>query len=294
VIATIVVFLAQALTASVPIVLAALGGTISERSGVPTISLEGYVLGGAFGAAAAGLATDSTAVAVLAGAATGTALGAVFALGVVTYRANAIVTGVAVNLLAVAGTRIAIKVLYDSSSNSPPLLTRGARAGSLAVAALLDSLARPLAWLTPIAVLAVFIVLSRTVYGLRVSAAGEHPEACRSLGISIERVRWGALTSGGTIAALGGAHLSLSQHQFVSLMSGGRGFLSLAAVILGGWHPLRVCLAALCIGTLQALEATLAGRVSVPPAWLQALPFAATLLAVVGLVGKTRPPRALG
>jgi simple sugar transport system permease protein len=99
---------------------------------------------------------------------------------------------------------------------------------------------------------------------------------------------------GGAIAALGGAHLSLDQHEFVAYMSGGRGFLALAAVILGGWNPLRACVAAVCIGGLAALEATLAGRVPFPPAVLQALPFAATLVAVVGIVGRTRAPRALG
>lgn len=289
----VLVFLAQTLTAAVPLVCAAMGGVLSERSGVATISLEGYVLGGAFGAAVAALATGSVTAAVIAGVLSGAALGALFALGTVTLRANSIVVGVAINLLAAAGTRVALKVLYDSASNSPPLLTRAARTGSLARVALLDALAAPVAWLAPLVVLGVALVFARTVTGLRVTAAGEHPEACRAQGVSVERVRWGALAAGGAIAALGGVHLTLNQHEFVAYMSNGRGFLALAAVILGSWRPVRVCVAAVAIGALAALETTLAGRVPLPPAVLQALPFAATLIAVVGLVGRSRAPRAL-
>ncbi|MEI8256027.1 MAG: ABC transporter permease [Deltaproteobacteria bacterium] len=287
------VFVAQTVTASVPIVLAAMGGTLSERAGVATLALEGYLLGGAFGAAVAALAWQSTAAALLAAALVGAALGALFAIATVRLRANAIVAGVAINLLAAAGTRVALKVLYDSASNSPPLLNRAARSGALARVAFLDAVTQPVAWLAPLCVLAVYFTLNRTVFGLRVRAAGENPEACRAQGVSVDRVRFTALVLGGAIAALGGAHLTLLQHEFVAFMSGGRGFLGLAAVILGGWRPGRAALAAVAIGMLTALEATLAGRVPFPSAVLQALPFVATLIAVVGVVGRTRPPRAL-
>lgn len=290
----LLVFVAQTVTASVPIVFAAMGGTLSERSGVATIALEGYLLAGAFGAAVAAIAWQSTLAALIVAALLGAALGAVFAFATVRLRANAIVAGVAINLIAAAGTRVALKVLYDSASNSPPLLTRAARTGSLARVAFIEAVAQPVAWLAPLCVLAVMLTLDRTVFGLRVRAAGEHPEACRAQGVSVDRVRITALILGGAIAALGGAQLTLLQHEFVAFMSGGRGFLGLAAVILGGWRPGRVALAAVAIGMLSALESTLAGRVPFPSAVLQALPFVATLVAVVGLVGRTRPPRALG
>jgi simple sugar transport system permease protein len=294
VIAALLVFIAQTVTASTPLVLAAMGGVVSERSGVATIALEGYLLAGAFGAAVAALATGSAAAALGCAALAGGLMAAVFALGAVALRANAIVVGVAVNLLAAAGTRVALKVLYDSASNSPPLLTHAARAGSLSRVALTESLAQPAVWLAPLAVALVHLVLFRTVYGLRVLAVGEHPEAARSQGVAVGRVRIGALVLGGAIAGLGGAHLALHQHEFVAYMSGGRGFLALAAVILGSWRPTRAALAAVGIGALTALEATLAGRVHFRPAILQALPYAATLIAVVGVVGRTRAPRALG
>ena len=149
-IAILAVFIAQTVSASVPIVFAALAGTVSERSGVATISLEAYLLGGAFGAAVGALATGSAAIALILGALFGAALGALFALGAVTLRANAIVVGVAINLLAGAGTRVALKVLYDSASNSPALLTQTAREGSIATVALIEALSEPTSWLAPV------------------------------------------------------------------------------------------------------------------------------------------------
>ena len=290
----VIVFVAQTVTASVPLVAAALGGTISERSGVPTIALEGYLLAGAFGAAVAAIAWHSPVAALFVAAAVGASMGGLFAFATVRLRADAIVAGVAINLLAAAGTRVALKVLYDSASNSPALLDREPRTGSEARVALLEALAQPVAWLAPLLCIGTIFLLGRTVLGLRIRAAGEHPDACRAQGVSVERVRTTALVLGGAIAALGGAHLTLVQHEFVAFMSGGRGFLGLAAVILGGWRPGRAAIAAIGIGMLTALEATLAGRVPFPSAVLQALPFVATLLAVIGVVGRTRPPHALG
>lgn len=290
----LLVFLAQCLSATTPLLLASLGGTLSERAGVATIALEGYLLTGAFAAAVGALATGSATVACIAAVIAGAAMGALFALSTVTLRANAIVAGVAVNLFAGASTRVALKVIYDSASNSPPLLTRSARTGSIGAVALIESLSQPVTWLAIVAMGAVIVMVHRSAFGMRVEAAGEHPDALRTRGVSVERTRWIALTMAGALAGLGGAHLSLAQHEFVAYMSAGRGFLALAAVIIGGWKPVRVSVAALAIGALYALEATLAGRAAIPTVLLQALPFALTLTAVVGLVGKVRAPRALG
>jgi simple sugar transport system permease protein len=292
-----VVFLAQGFTAATPLVLAALGGVLSERAGVATIALEGYLLAGAFGAAVVALATGSVALAVLAALLFGALLGAVFALATTGLKANAIVAGVAVNLLAGAGTRVALKALYDSASNSPPLLERAAGARGLAATAMLEVLRSPLVACAVVGVLGLHLVFARTVFGLRVTACGEHPAAARSLGVSVPAVRTGALVAGGALAGLGGAQLTLQQHEFVAFMSGGRGFLALAAVILGRWRPVPAALWALAIGFLSAVETTLGPflerRLHVPTAVLQATPFALTLLAVVGLVGRSRAPAAL-
>jgi ABC-type uncharacterized transport system permease subunit len=291
---SLLVFLAQCVSATTPLLLASLGGTLSERAGVATIALEGYLLVGALAAAVGALSTGSALGACVAAVLAGALLGALFALSTVTLRANAIVAGVAVNLFAGASTRVAIKVLYDSASNSPPLLTRASRSGSIGTVALLEALSQPVTYLALFALALVLVVTKKTPLGMHIEAAGEHPEALRARGVSVERTRWIALVSGGALAGLGGAHLALAQHEFVAYMSAGRGFLALAAVILGGWNPARVAAASLGIGALFALEASLAGRAGVPTALLQALPFIVTLVAVVGVVGRSRAPRALG
>lgn len=291
---TLLVFIAQCLLASTPLVLASLGGTLSERAGVANIALEGYLLAGAFAAAVGALATGSLFVACLCAIAMGALLGGVFAVSTVIFRTNSIVAGVAVNLFAAAGTRVALKVLYDSASNSPPLLTRAARNGSIGWIAITESLSQPVVYLALLSVVLVTVLLQRTPWGLRVQAAGEYPAALTARGVSVERTRISALVLGGALAGLGGAQLSLAQHEFVAYMSAGRGFLAIAAVILGGWNAGRVTLAAVAIGALWTLETTLAGRVPVPTAVLQSLPFLCTLIAVVGLVGRTRAPKALG
>ena len=289
-----VVFLAQVLSAATPLVLASLGGVLSERAGVTMLALEGYLLLGAFAAVVAGLASGSVLVALLAAALAGALAGALFAVFAVWRRASAVVVGVAINLLAVAGTRAALKVLYGSASNSPTLPTSaGARGSSLAWTALRDALTTPTVWIAPVLVTLAALLLSRTVPGLRLTACGEHPMAARAQGVPVARVQTMALMLGGAVAALGGAQLGLHQHGFIAAMSGGRGFLAVAAVILGRWRPVRAAVWAAGIGALSALEATLASSGQVPSVLLQALPFAITLLAVAGRSGKARAPAAL-
>jgi general nucleoside transport system permease protein len=306
-VSSFLVFLAQVLTASLPLCLAAMGGVVSERAGVATISLEAYLLGGAFGAAVAALATGSSVVACVAAMAVGAVLAWVFSLSTVTLRSNAIVSGVAINLLAAASTRVALKVLYDSTSNSPTLgLAAGSRNASVGLTALRELFASPVLWITPVILVCIHGMFGRTVFGLQITACGENPSAARSVGVLVERVRVQALVLGGCIAALGGAQLTLHQREFVAYMSGGRGFLALAAVILGRWQPVRAVVWALAIGALSAMESTLAGDDTMVPsvvrallspaafrAVVQALPFALTLLAVMGRFGRARAPAAL-
>ncbi len=212
------------------------------------------------------------------------------------------------NLLAAAGTRVALKVLYDSASNSPPLpLARETAGSSVGWSALREVLASPPLWIAPLLVVGAHVALSKSVFGLRVTACGEHPASRRARSV----FRWTACARrpsslGGAMAALGGAQLTLHQREFVAYMSGGRGFLALAAVILGRWEPLRAVAWAAAIGALGALESTLAGDDTMVPsvvravlspaafrAVVQALPFALTLLAVMGRFGRSRAPAAL-
>ncbi len=291
----LLVFIAQVLSAATPLVLATLGGVLSERAGMVMLALEAYLLVGAFAAVTVGLATGSTVIALLAAALAGALAGLLFAVFAVRQRASSVVVGIAFNLLAVAGTRAALKVLYGSASNSPTMPTaEGSRGSSLAWTALHDALTTPTVFLAPLLVLFTWWLLSRTVLGLRITACGEHPTAARAQGVPVVGVQTAALAMGGAMAALGGAQLGLHQHAFVAGMSGGRGFLAVAAVILGRWNPTRAALWAVGIGALSALEATLASGGRVPTVVLQALPFALTLLAVVGRSGRAKAPAALG
>lgn len=280
---TLLVFLAQVLSASAPLVFASLGGVVSERAGVPTITLEAYLLAGAFAATVGTLATGSVTAAIVAALLAGAAFGALFAWSTVRLEVDAIVAGIAVNLLAASSTRVALKVLYDSASNSPPLpIHAGAAGDSLGVTALRDALATPTVWLAPVAALALHAMFRDAALGLRITAVGAHPTAARTQGVSVERTRYVALTLGGAAAALGGAQLALHQREFVAYMSGGRGFLALAPVILGRWKPLPTVAWAMGLGATAALEATLSAHPRAPTALLHALPYALTLAAVVG------------
>ena len=202
-------------------------------------------------------------------------------------RVDAIVSGIALNLVAAGGTRFALRALYDSSSNSPAVegfrMARldGASGGMLLARTLLDPLTLLAAAATGLTVVSMY----STRFGLRVRAAGENPEAAQSLGVPVARIRVLAVTLGGAICGLGGAALALDQHQFQSGMSGGRGFIALAAVIVSGWRPGRAALACVLFAALDALQIVAQDQATVARDLVQMLPYVATLvtLAVLAL-----------
>ena len=278
-----IAFFAQALRISVPYVLAALGGTLSERAGVINLALEGILLGSAL-AAAIGAEQGGVALGVLAGAVGGVAVAAVYALVVLRFRADQIVSGVAVNLLVLGLTRFVLKLHWGSASSSPTVPGFGRSWADEA-------------FMTGVAVLVIVlqVVLARSVAGLRVRAVGEHPEAADSLGVEVLRVRTVALLAAGALAGLGGAWLALDNHGFVDRMSGGRGYIALAAMIFGRWRPVGVTLACLLFGFADALQLNLQGRTGgVPRELVQMLPYVLTIVTLAGVIGRSRAPRALG
>ena len=293
--------LAQTVRMAVPYVCAALGGVWSERSGVVNIALEGMLLSAALGAVVVDHATGSAWAGVAGGVAIGAAFGLVHAL-VTRARVDAIVSGIALNLIAAGGTRFLLRVLYDSSSNSPAVLgfrTSGL-VGSSGGLLLLRTLVNPLTLLTLLMTALTALALTRTRFGLRVRACGEDPVAASSVGVPVLRVRVLAVTLGGAICGLGGVALAFDQHQFGSGMSGGRGFIALAAVIVSGWRPGRAALACTLFAALDALQIVLQQGSRVPHDLVQALPYIATLFVLVAIgrrgaaaVG-ARPPAARG
>ena len=277
-------FLGQLLRIAVPYVFAALGGAVCERSGVVNIALEGKLLIGAFAAAVATLETGSLTLGIAAGMAAGIALAALYAWTVLRWRADQIVAGIAINLLVLGLTRYLLKLFYGSTANSPAI---GGSPGPWYASGFL--------YLAVAAVPAVALIVSKTRFGLRLRAVGEHPEAAASLGISVKRVRWAAALAAGALAGLGGAWLALDNRAFVAEMSGGRGYIALAAVVMGSWRPLRVAGACLLFAVAEALQINLQARdIGVPRELMQMLPYLLTMIALAGFIGRSRPPAGLG
>jgi simple sugar transport system permease protein len=286
-------FVAKLLRIGVPYVFAALGGTFSERAGVITLGLEGYLLLGAFGATLAADLSGAASAGYAAGAAAGGVAALLVALLVLPLRADQVTTGVALNLFADGLTRFALKAIYDSSSSSPRVEAFAADGG----AGLGATLAHPLVIAMLVALPLSHVAMRRTAFGLRVRAVGEHPEAAASLGVSPVRVRLAAVVLGGLLAGLGGAFLAADQTKFIDGMSRGRGYIALAAIIAGGWRPLAAAGAAMLFALAVTVQYTLSSSYVQIPDWAtQMLP---SVLALAALVLRTRssaakPPSSLG
>ena len=295
--------LASALRATAPLLLAALGGMFSERSGVVNIALEGIIL---FGALAAALVTYYVElpiisrtpgavvwyapwVGVLAAMAVGGFVGWIHAVVSIRYKADQIISGVAINLMAIGIPAVLLTGLFGNAATSATITNRLPRWGEGVFTF------SPLVFLAFALVPVTWFVLFRTPFGLRLRAVGEHPEAADSVGISVVRMRYAGVMLSGVLAALGGAYLSIGGfNQFITEMSGGRGFIALAALIFGKWHPLGILGATLLFGAFQALETQLGGGQLLPPTVVQSLPFILTMLVLAGFVGRAIPPRAVG
>jgi ABC-type uncharacterized transport system permease subunit len=279
--------LASTLRVSTPLIFAAMGGLVSERSGVINIALEGMMLSGAFGAAVGTLATHSPWLGFASGALAGMAAAGIYGICVIRLRANQVVAGTAINMLALGLTPFGCKVLYDVTGSTPaiPIQDR------FQVAPL---------WMAWIVVGASVWLMSRTRAGLRLRFAGEHPEALESAGVRVTRVRWIAVLLSGVLAGLGGATLSISlSSSFSRNMTAGRGFIALAALIFGKWRPMPTALACLLFGFTEAVQirlqgVTVWGSDPLPVQFIQILPYVATILVLAGLAGQSRAPKALG
>jgi len=232
--------IAQTLRISVPYGLAAVGGVFSERSGVVNIALEGILLNGAFCAVVGTHYTGSPYFGILAAMSGGLATAALHALISVTAKGDQIVSGLAINIIAFGVTRGGLRVLFHSASNSPripapePGFVRHLPGAESSLGAVLWD---PLFLLAVLLLLGSLWFLFRTGLGLALRTAGEHPEAVHSAGFSVARLRWLGVLVSGVLGGLGGAWLAFAQHSFTDQMSGGRGYIALAAMIVGKWHP---------------------------------------------------------
>jgi ABC-type uncharacterized transport system permease subunit len=287
---SILLFLAQTIRIAIPYLFAAAGGALAESAGVTSLTLEGFMLGGAFGAVLGAHYVGSAWVGLVVGVLWGVMLGTVHAVASIRYKADQVVVGVAINLFAVGITRFFLQLAFDSSSNSPRVTGFGGDTSGSAMA----FLSNPLVWLGLIVMPALGWVIRRTTFGLRVRAVGEHPQAAASVGVPVNRVRYVAVIASGALASLGGVYLALDQHQFTDSMTAGRGFIALAAVIFGRWDPIRAGFACLLFAAAETLQIQLQSAQLIPSQFVAMIPYVLTIVAVAGVVGRSTPPAALG
>lgn len=289
----VLTIVALTLIKATPIIYAALGGVISERSGVVNIGLEGMMTGGAFSAVIFSGLTGNPFAGVAAGIIFGAALGFVLGFAATVFKVDQIVAGMGINLVAAGGAAFGLVLIYNQPGASPqvPSLSTlgsafcGSSAGVWALVALAFISAFTLHWF-----------LTSTPAGLRIRACGENPHAVNDAGLRPLRLRLAAVVLSGALAGLGGAFLSVGEvNLFSDGMTAGRGFIALAAVIFGRWTPWGATGAAVFFGFFEALQFVLQGRIAWLPAdALQAVPYLAALVAIAGLVGRVRAPAADG
>ncbi|HEY6247625.1 MAG TPA: ABC transporter permease [Pyrinomonadaceae bacterium] len=279
-----------------PLILAALGGMFSERSGVINIALEGKMLAGAFTAAAVTYAADaklgmgnaSPWIGLLAAIVAGLFIAAIYAVTCIRFKADQVVSGAAINIL-MFGMPGFLSGAFFLSSGSTPQLPK-----------------EHLIPLTPIVIAFAMVAVSwyvmyRTPFGLRLRSVGEKPEAADAAGVSVNRIRyWGVLIAG-VLAGIGGAYLSIGQSSlFTRNMTAGRGFIALAALIFGKWRPIQTMLACLLFGFTEAISIQMQGAVKLPSGedipvqFIQMVPYVLTIVVLAGFIGSSRPPKALG
>ncbi|MDQ3804556.1 MAG: ABC transporter permease [Acidobacteriota bacterium] len=277
----------SAIRLATPLLLAALGGLYSERSGVINIALEGLMLAGAFTAAAVTHYAGSPWAGLAAGILAGMAVAAIHAVACIRFEADQVVSGTAINVL-MFGVPALLSGAFFLSSGSTPQIPR-------------ENL---LPW-TPVVVAFLLVpvtwhVLNRTPFGLRLRAVGENPGAADAAGVSVTRMRYAAVLLSGALAGVGGAYLSIGQSSlFTRNMTAGRGFIALAALIFGKWRPVQTMLACLLFGFTEAVAIQLQGvplwgGEEIPNQFIQIIPYLLTIIVLAGFIGQSRAPRALG
>lgn len=294
---------AATLRLAIPIALAALGGTMTERSGVTNIALEGSMLVGCFFGVVAADRTHNIWIALAVALLAGVILAALHAYASITLRADQIVSGMALNILALGLTTYLDYEMYGTTGTPPDLAAvPDLHLGVLTAIPYFGEILgdqNSIVWVALLLVVALQAFLFRTVLGLRWRAVGEHPRAAETVGVDVRRIRYAAVLASGALAALGGAYLSLGVvHSFTDGMTGGRGFIGLAAMIFGRWTPVGALAASLIFGYGNALSTSLQGATvggaKLPVQLLGTLPYILTILAVAGFVGRSRPPAADG
>jgi len=278
--------LSSAIRLATPLLLAALGGMFSERSGVINIALEGLMLAGAFTAASITWYAGSPWAGLLAAILAGVAIAAVHAVACIRYRADQVVSGTAINILMTGVPALLSGAFFLSSGSTPQI----ARENLIPWAPIFIAFA-----LVPLT----YYALYYTPFGLRLRAVGENPEAADAAGVSVKGMRYTGVLLSGALAGIGGAYLAIGQSSlFTRNMSAGRGFIALAALIFGKWRPVQTMLACLLFGFTEAIAIQLQGvhfgGEEIPNQFIHVIPYVLTIVVLAGFIGTSRAPRALG
>lgn len=290
--------LATTLRFATPITLGALAGLFCERSGVVNIAIEGMMLAAAFGAWVVAALTQNLALGILGGILTGMLMGLLHAWLSVTFRVDQIVSGTVINILAIGLTGF-----LDAQVISKSGLKSAGTLPSLPIPFLADLpvigpifLQQPIAWVAVVMVLIAHYVLFYTRWGLRTRAVGENPRAADTVGINVRKMRYSNVLIGSAIAGLGGAYFTLEAvPTFSPLMTGGRGFIALAALIFGGWTSFGAWAAALLFGAAGALNINAQQfGIPIPSQFIGMVPYILTIIVLAGVIGRAVPPAAVG
>ncbi len=309
--------LASTLRVSVPLILCALAGVLCERSGVIDLGLEGKMLMTAFATATVGVVSGSPVLALAAALAVGVALSMLHGYACVSHRGDQVVLGMAITMTA-AGLTVVLGIAWFAQGGQTPPLPDAVRldrwfVGAGEVVATVPLVGKVLSlalfghtWMvyaTLLLVAAVWWLLYRTRFGLRLRAAGENPNMVDAAGVSVKALRYQALGLNGVLCSLAGAYLVLAQNpSFIPNMTAGRGYMALAALIFGKWHPVGALWACLLFGFLDAVSIRLQGAAlpaflgggEVPVQAIQALPYVLTVVLLAGFIGHSVAPKALG
>lgn len=294
---TITLLIGVTLMYSTPLVFGALGGVLSERSGVTNIGIEGMMTIGAFAGAAVGYYTGNPWLGVLCAGLSGGVFALLHAVASVTFKAVQSVSGVAINLLGPAWAVFLCRIAFDGATMSYPVENKLPKIMGTGVRGVLANLNVDVMVVAALlCAIVMWFVFYRTKWGLRILAVGENPAAADTLGINVYKVRYICVILSGILAGVGGATVTLGiVAQFSQTSIAGQGFIGLAAVIFGKWKPQGAYKACLVFGFAQALTVVLGGgALAVPSEILAMLPYALTILILILFVGKSVAPKANG
>jgi general nucleoside transport system permease protein len=287
---------ASTLRFATPLAYAAMGGIFSERSGVVNIGLEGMMLMGAFFAVWGSIWSGSWVVGIVTAMISGGLLAFIHGVFSIHLRADQIVSGFAVNLLALGLTGYLYSSIYPDGTPTARVDRVPTLEGAFGFLSWVPGADLSLlVWAMFLVVILSFVVLFKTPIGLRIRSVGEHPRAADTVGISVYGVRYAAVVTSGMLAALGGAFLSIGfTGRFAENMTSGRGYIALAAVIFGKWRPGWAFVATLLFGFGFALAIPLQREADISSNLISTLPYVLTLIAVAGVIGRSIPPAAVG